>query len=223
MPQAAENSNSSSESSSSSSSSRADTEMGLVDVCTIHCENESRCEGGPTTLDLTKSVFNKADCRNKSRKLVGNSKLLLLIGSPIDSGQEDEGRERAVLHLAFIFELYETQIHSGRYFFLSYPHSADSWEQSPVVDFMTRFPDTFQYVVLCCVLWCGVACGVCPSKTSPCVLAPRAHVGGARRRPRVVHQENKWFLNMSGARGSDVRFLIVNFLLTMNGPRRVIT
>ena len=34
------------------------------------------------------------------------------------------------------------------------------------------------HVVLCCVLGCGVVCGVwlCPSKTSLCVPAPRAHV-----------------------------------------------
>ena len=34
------------------------------------------------------------------------------------------------------------------------------------------------HVVLCCVLWCGVVlwCVVCPSKTSPCVPAPRAYV-----------------------------------------------
>ena len=49
MPQAADSSNSSSCSESSTGS-----EMGLVDVCTIHCENsetESRCRGGPVTLD----------------------------------------------------------------------------------------------------------------------------------------------------------------------------
>ena len=85
-------------------------------MCTIRCENESPCEGGPTTLDLTKWDFNKADCRNKCRNLVENSKPLLLIGSPIDSGREDKEQVRAVLHLAFICELYETQIHGGRYF-----------------------------------------------------------------------------------------------------------
>ena len=46
----------SSSSSSTSSESSTDTEMGLVDVCTIFFENseaESRCQGGPVTLDLT--------------------------------------------------------------------------------------------------------------------------------------------------------------------------
>ena len=72
---------------------QTDTEMGHVDVCTIH-ENESRCEAGLKTLDLTKWDFNKADCRNKCRKLVENSKPLLLIGSPMDSGREDKERVR---------------------------------------------------------------------------------------------------------------------------------
>ena len=56
---------------SSSSESSTDTEMGFVNVCSIlrdNSEAESRCEGGPITLDLTKWDFNKADCRTKCRK-----------------------------------------------------------------------------------------------------------------------------------------------------------
>ena len=41
---------------------------------------------------------------------------LLLIGSPIDSGREDKERARVVLHLAFICELYEIQVHGGSVF-----------------------------------------------------------------------------------------------------------
>ena len=48
--------------------------------------------------------------------------------------------------VAFICELYETQLHGSRYFFHAHSHSADSWEQSTVVKFMNRFPDTFQTV-----------------------------------------------------------------------------
>ena len=48
--------------------------------------------------------------------------------------------------MAFICELYETQLHGGRCFLHAHSHSADSWEQSTVVDFMKRFPDTFQTV-----------------------------------------------------------------------------
>ena len=111
MPQAADGSSSSSSSSSSSESS-ADTEMGLVDMRTILSENsetESRRRGGPVTLDLTEWEFSKADCRN-------NSKPLLLIGSPIDSGRGDRERARAVLHLACNCELYEIQVHGGPVF-----------------------------------------------------------------------------------------------------------
>ena len=137
-----------SSSSSSNSKSSTDTEMGLVDVCTIiseNCEAESRCRGGPVTLDLTEWDFSKADCRNECRKVVENSKPLLLIGSPIYSVGTGQPVQ-AVLHLAFNCELYEIQVHGGRYFLHTHSHSADSWEQSTVVDFMNRFPATFQTV-----------------------------------------------------------------------------
>ena len=120
-PQAADSSGS------SSSESSTDTDMGLADVCTILCGNSERAtrrpvavaegrEGGPVTLDSTKWDFNKADCRTRCRKLIENSKPLLLMGSPIDSDGEDEKRARVVLHLAFICELYETQLHGSWYF-----------------------------------------------------------------------------------------------------------
>ena len=95
---------------------------------------------------MTKWDFNKADCRNKCIKLFENSKPLLLIGSPIDSGRKYKERARPVLHLAFICELYEKQLHGGRYFLHAHSHSADSGEQPTVVDFMNRFPDSFQTV-----------------------------------------------------------------------------
>ena len=92
-PQARDNRSSSS----SSSESLTDTEMELVDVCTILSENseaEGSLRGGPITLDLTKCDSNKADCRNNCRKLVENSKPLLLIRSPIDSGRGDKEQTR---------------------------------------------------------------------------------------------------------------------------------
>ena len=123
--------------------SSTDTEIGLVDVCTILSENseaEGRRRGGPITIDLTKWDFNKADYRKKKRrKLVENSKPLLLIGSPIDSGRGDKEQARAVLHLAFICELYEIQVHGGRYFFHTHSHAADNWEQPTVTGSQTRF------------------------------------------------------------------------------------
>ena len=103
----------------SGSESSTDTEMGFVDVCTILLQNseaEVQGGGGPVMLDLTKWDFNKADCRTKCRKLLENSKPLLLIGSPIEYGGGDKKQTRAVLHLAFICELYEIQVRKGRYF-----------------------------------------------------------------------------------------------------------
>ena len=138
VPQATEGSGSSS----SSSASSTDTEMGLVDVCTILCDNSEAAkpvavaegrEGGPITLYLTKWDFSIADCRTRSRKLIENSKPLLLIESPIDPGGGDKERARGFLHLALICELYETQLHGGRCFLHALSHSADSWEQSAMV------------------------------------------------------------------------------------------
>ena len=60
-------SSSSSSSSSNSSECSTDTEMGLVDVCTILSEAEGSHLGGPITLDLTKWDFSKTDCRNTCR------------------------------------------------------------------------------------------------------------------------------------------------------------
>ena len=121
VPQAAD----SSSSSSSGSESSPDTEMGLVDVCAILSDNsemESRCRGGPITLDLTEWDFSEADCRTKCKNLVENSKQLLLIGLPIGSvsswqpvtGLDDKEQARMVLHLAFICELCEIQVRGDR-------------------------------------------------------------------------------------------------------------
>ena len=71
----------------------------------------------------------------------------MLIGSLIDSGGEDEEQTRAVLLLAFICELYEVQVREGRYFLHTRSHSAKSLDQSTIVDFINRFPDTFQTVI----------------------------------------------------------------------------
>ena len=57
-----------------------------------------------------------------------------------------------VPHLPFICELCELQAHRGQYFLHTHPHSADSWDQPPVVDFMRSFPDTFQTVTDRCMM-----------------------------------------------------------------------
>ena len=144
------------DSSGSSSESSTHTEKGLVDLCTILSENnpetEGCCRGGPATLELTMWDFNKADCRTRFRKLVEIWKPLLLSGSPIVSGGGDKEQARAVLHLAFICELYETQVRRGRYFLHTHSHSADSWDQATMVGFLNRFPGTLLTVTDSCLL-----------------------------------------------------------------------
>ena len=46
---------------------------------------------------------------------------------------------RAVLHLAFICELYQIQVHGGQNFFHTHSHAADNWEQPTVTGSQTRF------------------------------------------------------------------------------------
>ena len=64
----------------------------------------------------------------------------------VDFGGGDKEQARAVLHLAFICELYEIQVRRGRYFLHTNSHSSNSLDQPPEVDFMKTFPDTFQTV-----------------------------------------------------------------------------
>ena len=54
--------------SSSSCESSTDTEMGLVDVCTIPLTIPRQKTCTPVVLDLTKWDFSKADCRTRCRK-----------------------------------------------------------------------------------------------------------------------------------------------------------
>ena len=51
-------------------------------------------------------------------------------------------------------------MHGGRYFLHTHSHSADSWEQSTLVDFRNRFPDTFQTVTDRCLCGPNVPHGV---------------------------------------------------------------
>ena len=65
---------------------------------------------------------------------------LLLFGSPIDFGGVDKEQARAVLHLEFTCELHKIEVRRGRYFSShAHSHSADSWDQPTMVDFMNRF------------------------------------------------------------------------------------
>ena len=88
--------------------------------------------------------FSKADCHTKCREMVDNSEP---IGSAVDVGGGDKEQALVVLHLALIFELYETRSRRGLYFLHTHSHSADSRNQATMVDFTKMFPDTFQSTV----------------------------------------------------------------------------
>ena len=88
--------------------------------------------------------------------------LLPIIGSPIchrasvkkcnlDRGMWVTEQTQVVLHLSFVCELCETQVHGGRYSLLPYPHSADCHDHPLVVDFMNMFPNTFQTLTDSCL------------------------------------------------------------------------
>ena len=71
---------------------------------------------------------------------------LLLIGSPIDSGRENKERARG---FCTWHSFASCTKHNCTGVGISFTRShifADSWEQSTVVDFMNRFPVTFQTV-----------------------------------------------------------------------------
>ena len=96
MPESADSS------SSSSSSSESPTDRDGICGCLFgYPEVQRRRRGGPVTPDFTTWDFKKADCRTKCRKLVENS---------VDDGGGDKEQAWAVLHWAFICELYEITV-----------------------------------------------------------------------------------------------------------------
>ena len=125
------------------------------------------------SLDLTTTDekgkawdFDKAECRAKCRDLLTRTRPLLLIGSPMctwfstlqamnkhhmDPNVWARERARALVHLTFVFELYEMQALAGRYFAHEHPASADSWREDPVESFVQRYPDTFSVVMDQCM------------------------------------------------------------------------
>ena len=113
-----------------------------------------------TTSDAAGRVWDFDDdaCRQRARKLVRETRPLLLIGSPMCTWfsqlmtfngarvKPEEYRanfQRACRHLAFVFELYEMQVAGGRYFLHEHPAGASSWKQKVVIDFMMKTPNLF--------------------------------------------------------------------------------
>ena len=139
VPQAADSSGCSS----SSSESSTDTELGLVDVFTILCvnsEEEGRHEGGPKTLDLTKVRFHLSRLPDQMQNI--DRRLEAAVADWIT----DRFWWRRLCTWHSSANCAKIQVRERRYFLHTHSHSADSWDQPTVVDFMNRFPDTFQTV-----------------------------------------------------------------------------
>ena len=110
--------------------------------------------------------FDQAEVRARCRKLVRDSKPAVIIGSPMctwfsalqkmnrkhmDPLEWSRQRVRAIMHLAFAFELYEAQHIAGRLFVHEHPESADSWDQDVVINFRSRHPELFETVMDQCM------------------------------------------------------------------------
>ena len=54
-----------------------------------------------------------------------------------------EGFQKAVAHMKFVFELYEFQVQGGRYFLHEHPAQATSWKLPEVVSFCARYPHLY--------------------------------------------------------------------------------
>ena len=124
------------------------------------------------SLDLTTSDeqgrawdFSRHDCRERARKLLRETRPLLLVGSPmctwfsvlqqLNKGKKDpeeweQGFQRAVEHIKFVFELYDMQVRGGRYFLHEHPATATSWKLPEVVEFCARYPHLYAVTSAMC-------------------------------------------------------------------------
>ena len=113
-----------------------------------HAERKGFAPGW--SLDLTTTDesgmpwdFSRHECREKARRMIRETRPLLLVGSPmctwfsiiqnLNRGKVDpvvweKGYKQAVEHLKFVFELYDMQVRGGRYFLHEHPASATSWK-----------------------------------------------------------------------------------------------
>ena len=66
--------------------------------------------------------------------------------------QEDwqKAYRRAVEHIKFVFELYDLQVRSGRYFLHEHPATATSWKLPVVTEFCARYPHLYAITMDMC-------------------------------------------------------------------------
>ena len=109
--------------------------------------------------------FSKHECREKARQLIHKTKPLLLVGSPMCTwfsllqnlnkkhmSPEDwnKGYRKATEHIKFVFELYDIQVRSGRYFLHERPATATSWRLPVVTEFCARYPHLYAITMDMC-------------------------------------------------------------------------
>ena len=127
-----------------------------------HCRDQGFQQGW--SLDLTTTDesgvpwdFDRTECRQKARHLVEKQRPLMLVGSPMctyfralknlfgpkmDPDRLRRELARARNHLAFMFELYQIQAESGRYYFHEHLAGASSWQERFVVEFIAKYSDS---------------------------------------------------------------------------------
>ena len=57
---------------------------------------------------------------------------------------------KAVEHIKFVFELYEIQVNSGRYFLHEHPATATSWKLPPFTQFCAKYPHLYAITMDIC-------------------------------------------------------------------------
>ena len=95
--------------------------------------------------------FDVKDKREKALRLQREQKPLFLIGSPMctrwcswphisdkirDPKVVAREKEKALMHLEFVTEMYRGQIEGGRFFLHEHPETAGSWEERCIADIL---------------------------------------------------------------------------------------
>ena len=135
-----------------------------------HAEDHGFAPGWSLDLTTTDDAgrawdFSRHDCRERARRLLKETRPLLLIGSPmctwfsalqhfnkgkVDTAEWEAGFQRAVEHIKFVFELYDLQVRGGRYFLHEHPAQATSWQLPTVVELCSRYPHLYAVIGAMC-------------------------------------------------------------------------